>query len=323
MKSFQVARANLSPYQRENFTALEKKAFESIPGISYVPLSALDFHQEIVLVTNTHTKLSELDPQMLASVKLIIHPNSGYDNWAQEKAFWENIPVVIGHRIRAQAVAEYTLGCLMNGALRLPEHKSWDKERKWDRKLLSEMTVAVVGCGHIGSKVAGTLKTLGSKVFVIDPHKQVSDYEAYEDWKKAPLEKADAILICCGLNESSEHLISKEFLERSSSDVILVNGARGKIIDSAALRSFLKAHPKAQAFLDVFEEEPFGKDWEADQRTWKTSHIAGVFNNLDQAIIDFGKEVLKDFVTLSESKFQEKYRNEILQNKFSASGGLI
>lgn len=315
MKSFQVARANLSPYQRENFTSLEKKAFEMIPGIRYVSLSELEEKQDTVLITNTHTRLRDLDQKILSSVRLIIHPNSGYDHWSTEADLWANIPVVIGHQIRAQAVAEYTLGCLMSAVLKLPEHRTWDTQRNWNRKLLRDMNIAVIGYGHIGSIVSQTLKALGSKVLVIDPYKEKVPHEHYEHWRKAPLEKADAILMCCGLNESSTHMISEDFLKLCAPDVIIVNGARGKIIESQSLRTFLKTHPQAQAFLDVFEEEPFGGDWEREERVWKTSHIAGVYSELDQAIIDFGAQVLGDFVTASAQEFAEKYKDELLQNK--------
>lgn len=170
MKSFQVARANLSPYQSENFGLQEKNALEAFPGLRYLPLKDLDPEDETILITNTHTQFKNLDPQILKKTKLILHPNSGYDHWLEEKNFWNDIPVVVGHTIRAQAVAEYTLGCLFDSFLQLPQHLSWDSNRKWDRRLLKDSEIWVFGYGHIGKIVADTLNTLGAKVTVVDPY---------------------------------------------------------------------------------------------------------------------------------------------------------
>ena len=105
------------------------------------------------------------------------------------------------------------------------------------------------------------------------------------------------------------------FFNKAHPELIFINGARGKLVDEKALKEFLLAHSKAQAFLDVFEKEPFEDSWINFPQVWKTSHIAGVHGELDAGIIDFEEKALKDFVSFDEASFKTKYQRELLQNK--------
>lgn len=314
MKSVQVIRTHLSPYQSETFVISEKMAVESIPGVSYGnPGQMRD--TDVILVTNTHTVLSELPNELLKKTKLIIHPNSGYDHFEKDQKIWNDIPVVIGHAIRAGGVAEYTLGCLFKSVLSLPQHLAWDKKRLWPRKLITGMNIWVHGYGHIGSTVAQTLKTIGANVTVIDPYKRSSGLPHLSHWKDGSRKEAQAHLICMSLNKTSKHMFDENFFSDLHPSAIVINGARGKLIDEKFLREFLLCHPESQAFLDVFENEPFGTEWHHFPQVWKTSHIAGVTTDLDQRILDFEVDVLKNYMSMSDEKFSEHYRYELLQNK--------
>ncbi len=315
MKSYQVIRTHLSPYQASNFVDLEKRTLEAL-GVQYRPLNEAKSGMETILITNTHTQLKDLPADLLTQTKLIIHPNSGYDHFADEYHLWSKIPLAIGHTIRAQAVAEYTLASLFEGVSQLPQHLSWDKERKWDRKLIGDMSVWVYGYGHIGKKVADTLKNLGAKVTVIDPYVSDCPHPRLKHWSAGNLRSADAHLICCSLNESTQHLFNQDFFQNVHPEIFIVNGARGKIIDSAALKEFLSRHPRSFAYLDVFEKEPFEEGWVSLPHVWKTSHIAGVSHNLDQKILTFEVDILKDYLSLTEGEFKKKHLGILLQTKF-------
>lgn len=114
VSKFQVLRTHISPYQSQDFLYHEEKMISQFPELKYeTDLSSIS--TENILITNTHTELSRLPQSVLSKTKLIIHPNSGYDHFAHEHNIWKSIPVVIGHTIRAQAVAEYSLGALFKG----------------------------------------------------------------------------------------------------------------------------------------------------------------------------------------------------------------
>lgn len=312
MKSYSVARVNLSPYQRSDFMQSEQKLLESLSGIKYYASKDLPAEKEIILVTNTHTILSEISPDILRRTKLILHPNSGYDHFREDHRLWKDIPTVIGHKIRARAVAEYCMGCLFEGMLEIPQHMSWNKERRWERTLLKGLEVCVFGYGHIGRVVCDMLKAIGMKVTIVDPFK-----EGYsQNWKQVDLKRTKVVISCMGLNSISRKLFNQEFFNAAHDELLFINGARGGLVDEKALKEFLLAHPGAFAFLDVFEKEPFGEEWHGFPQVWKTSHIAGVHKDLDQGILDFEYEVLSDYLNLSERDFMMKYQQELLQNKW-------
>lgn len=310
MKSFQVIRTHLSPYHSANFEQIEQNRLESIPGISVEQLNKADISKATVLITNTHSKLKDLPQRLLQNTKLILHSNSGYDHFAQEVDLWNHIPLVVGHEIRAQAVAEYTIRTLLEGLVALPQHLAWNKSRTWERQLVKDQEIWVFGYGHIGRIVVNTLRALGARVIVIDPF--VAEVAA----TKGGHSQAKIVIACCSLNSSSRHMFNEAFFKIAHPELIFINGARGNLVDEKALREFLLTHPKAFAFLDVFENEPFNESWHHFPQVWKTSHIAGVYSGLDEGIIQFEENALKDFVNMDESSFLMKYSKELLQNKW-------
>lgn len=312
MKSFSVIRTHLSPYHTAHFEQNERDRLEKIPGLSFSTLAESAFAQQTILITNTHTVLSQLPQGLLKNTKLILHSNSGYDHFAQEAQLWNNIPVLVGHTIRAQAVAEYCLSSLFTGLVELPQHLAWSKSRNWERPLVRDQEVWIFGYGHIGKIVAQTLKTLGARVKIVDPF--IPGH--LSRWQDGDHSKARIIISCCSLNSTSRHLFNEAFFQKAHPELIFINGARGKLVKESALREFLLSHPKAQAFLDVFEKEPFEETWLSFPQVWKTSHIAGVYSDLDESIIQFEENALRDFMTMDESEFLTKYKDELLQNKW-------
>lgn len=315
MRSYQVIRTHTSTYQSKNFHQLEAQLIHQIEGLRYVSLLEADPQSSLILITNTHTQLKSLPPQILKQTKLIVHSNSGYDHFAHEQDLWATIPVVIGHEIRAQAVAEYSLACLFQGITELPQHLSWNHERRWDRRLIKDLPVLVVGYGHIGKIVANTLETLGAFVNVVDLYEK-SPFPTYRTLREAKVEEAQVVIACCGLNQLSHHMFDEKFFSRAHPKLIFINGARGKLVDENALKNFLLKNPNAFSFLDVFEQEPFSEEWHHFPQVWKTSHIAGVHEKLDQGMLAFEEKVLRDFMQLNEAQFHQKYQSELLQNKW-------
>lgn len=313
MKTFQVIRTHLSPYHNDDFLYIEKQLVESFPELKHVELNQFQ-EMPTILLTNTHTKLKILPEKLIKNSKLIIHANSGYDHFIEDFELWKNIPVVIGHSIRAQAVAEYCLAALFQGAVELPQHLKWDNQRKWERRLLKGTSVWIFGHGHIGKIISCALSALGLKITVIDPFIKECPHQLLSRWQEGDIKEARIIISTMSLNPTSRQLLNKEFFNHLGQEVILINAARGQLIDEVALKNYLSHNPSSIAFLDVFEKEPFDQNWIGIPQIWKTSHIAGVEKNLDQKIFDFEKQVLHDFL-YHQDDFLSKYQNELLQNK--------
>lgn len=312
MLQYQVIRTHISPYQGKEFKAREKELLESLSGVFYAEES-LGSETPTILITNTHTQLSQLPPALLKQTELILHPNSGYDHFSNEEELWLKKPLIVGHIIRAQAVAEYSLACLFQGVAELPQHLSWAKDRSWPRPLIKGMKICLFGHGHIGKILEQCLEALGAKISIVDPFGQQKGL--HKKWQEINLKDFHAVIACCSLNPTTVEVFNEDFFNHAHPALIFINGARGKLVQEDALREFLLGHPNAQAFLDVFQEEPYSEKWHHFPQVWKTSHIAGVHKNLDQGILDFEFAVIKDFISLKRSEFLEKYHDENLQNK--------
>jgi len=182
MKTFTVIRTNSSPYHGKDFEQNEQMRLEKISGLNYRNLEEAIPEEPVILITNTHTRLNQLSPDLLKSTKLIVHSNSGYDNFTEDRKLWENIPIIVGHEIRAQAVAEYYLSALLNGLSEIPQHLIWNRSRRWERPLIKDQNILLIGHGHVGQILNKALKALGCNVVIIDPLSG-GDFSRWEEVK--------------------------------------------------------------------------------------------------------------------------------------------
>ena len=300
-----VFRTSTSPYFPVDFNTREKATLESL-GVEMVNQFPCD-----ILITNTHTDFSTIGQDHLHSLKLILHPNSGYDNYTKAVVDSLTCDVVVGSSIRYEAVSEYILSALFNHVVPIPHHPTWEKARSFKRPLLSELKITIFGAGHIGMHLKKSLEALNVKPLMIDPFKNLN----------GDFSKSDVVILACGLNFSNAHMINAEFLNKCSEGLLLINAARGELVKTEELVAFLKTHKEAFAVLDVFEKEPNDFVLFKDLKNIKTtSHIAGVFNSIDQSTLNFEKRVIEDFLKLSTTEFKTKYDNQILSSRVHAQG---
>jgi D-3-phosphoglycerate dehydrogenase len=310
-QSLTIKRTSTSPYFSPAFNHLEKESLETLvemlPSGSSTPSN--------ILITNTHTHFDSLSDEELRKLELIIHPNSGYDNIPVNFVKGSKAPIVIGSTIRAQAVSQYILSALFHHFSPIAHHPEWDKERKWPRKLLSDLKICLIGYGHIGKILSSTLTPIV---------KELSIYDPYENLVSLNHKSADVVILACGLNAKSRHMIDKKFLNVISESALIINAARGELIKTSDLVNFLAANDEAFAVLDVFEKEPNDFwDFKHLRNIKLTSHIAGVYKNIDQHTIDFELKVVRDFLELTDFDFKNKYQKMILQNRLRNDIGLI
>ncbi|MBY0413002.1 MAG: hypothetical protein K2Q18_02500 [Bdellovibrionales bacterium] len=306
-----IKRVSTSPYFSSDFNHRESLALEPLVDV----LEMSDPEHSDILITNTHTNFKELPSDQLDNLKLIIHPNSGYDNIPLDFVKGTKATVVIGSTIRAQAVAQYIMSALLHHYSPISIERYWDTERKWPRKLISDLKITIIGYGHIG-KILNT--------FLNPIAKSVSIYDPYENLPTLNHKFSDVVILACGLNARNRHIVDKNFLNQVKSDALIINAARGPLVKSVDLINFLSANSEAAAVLDVFEKEPNDfSEFKHLKNVKVTSHIAGVFKDIDQHTIDFEVAVLKDYIALSNFDFQNKYQKMILQNKLRQDVGLI
>lgn len=165
----------------------------------------------------------------------------------------------------ARSVAEYVL----SGLLTLAELHEFDPADK---------TVGIIGCGAVGSRLAGFLKTLGISCLLNDPPLQAqNDSGDYVDLEQ--ILTTDIISLHVPLTVAGEYptykMVNKTFLERLSQDVILINTARGEVINEHDLLAFKRKNPASTLMLDVWCNEPDINTELLTETLIATPHIAG------------------------------------------------
>jgi D-3-phosphoglycerate dehydrogenase len=164
-------------------------------------------------------------------------------------------------------VADSVLGYMLAFARRQPWMDRAMKSGEWEKipgKALSECTLGIVGVGNVGKAVARRarafgMKVLGNDIAAID-HVFITETGIEMMNLRSLLAQADFVSINCDLNPTSYHLINEVSLEWMKPSAVLINTARGPIVDEAALIEALQAGRLGGAALDVFEVEPLPLD---------------------------------------------------------------
>jgi D-3-phosphoglycerate dehydrogenase len=160
-------------------------------------------------------------------------------------------------------VADSVLSYILAFARRQPWMDREMKSGKWEKipgKSLSECTLGVIGVGNIGKAVTRRARSFGMKVYgtdIIDiDHVFITESGIQMTDLTSLLSNADFVSINCDLNPTSHHLINSDTLALMKPDAVLINTARGPLIEEKALIEALQSKRLAGAALDVFEHEP-------------------------------------------------------------------
>jgi len=185
----------------------------------------------------------------------------------------------------SQSVSEHAFGGLLAVARKLALADAEIKQGKWERPHLTSVelyrkVLGIVGLGRIGSRVARHATGFDMTVIACDPYLDpgiahrlgVTLVEL-----ETLLRRSDFVTLHVPLTEETTHIISRAELEMMKRSAILVNTARGAVVDGAALYEALTSRTIAGAALDVFEEEPLPDDLPLAQlkNVVCTPHVAG------------------------------------------------
>ncbi len=227
-----------------------------------------------------------VDAQLLANasgLKVIGRAGAGVDNVDVPEATRRGIVVMNTPGGNSVATAEHTVGLIMCLHRHIPQAVASMKEGKWEKKKfqgreMAGRTLGVIGLGRVGGIVA-RLASQGLKMSVLgyDP---VTTAEAVYQMgvRPAPMDEiiatSDVITVHTPLNDQTRGLIGKKQLEAMKSGVMIVNCARGGIIDEDALLEALESGKVAGAALDVYSLKPPGKHpLAAHPRVISTPHL--------------------------------------------------
>ena len=198
----------------------------------------------------------------LPRCRLVVRYGVGVDNVEVEAATARGVWVANVPDYGRDEVADHTLAfalSVLRGVVvldRSVHQGTWDLEAARPLRRLATLVWGVVGCGAIGTAVAGRAAGLGMRVlgYDVDQVRSVPPIERVP--LEALLEAADLVSLHAALTPGSRHLIGAAALARMRPSAWLVNTARGGLVDSAALLAALDAGELAGAALDVLEGEP-------------------------------------------------------------------
>lgn len=210
---------------------------------------------------------TQADSQLLQAgknLKVVGRAGVGVDNVDLLAAKAQNIVVMNTPAGNTTAAAELTFAHILNAFRPLVNAAETMRQGKWEKKTLmgSELegkTLGVLGCGRIGSRVAGYALAFGMKVLAWDPHltparaaeMKITKAELEEIWPAA-----DAITLHLPLVEATRFIINDDTLAKMKPGSRLINCARGELVHEGALIRALESGRLSHAGLDVFVEEP-------------------------------------------------------------------
>ena len=215
-----------------------------------------------VLARNTGKELRPHEPALLENARLIQFVNAGID-FVPLNALPASVPIASNGGAYAEPMAEHALAMVLAAAKRLLiEHAAlargeFNQGRR--NRSLAGRVCGILGFGGIGVATARLMRAIGMRIHAIN-RRGASDEPT--DWIGTPdrldemLGAADVLVLCTPLTHVTQGLLGAGELARMKEDAILVNLARGEIIDEAALFSHLQLYPRFVACIDAWWVEP-------------------------------------------------------------------
>ena len=212
-------------------------------------------------------------------LKAISRCGAGLDNVDLTAAKRQDITVFNTPEAPAQAVAELTMGLILAALRRICQVDQLLRANKWSRmqgQLLAAQLVGIIGLGHIGRRVVKLCQAFDARVVAHDPYIDPTSHGV----ESAPLEellaKADIISLHLPYGANTHHLLDAKAFARMKPGSIIINAARGGLIDEIALDEALTSGHLGMAALDVYEEEPYHGPLIENDKIILTSHIGSL-----------------------------------------------
>jgi lactate dehydrogenase-like 2-hydroxyacid dehydrogenase len=198
----------------------------------------------------------------LPKLEIIASFGVGYDNIDTKSAKARNIRVTNTPNVLNDAVAELTIGLMIALARRVPQGDQFVRQGKWpggNMGLFTELsgkTVGILGLGRIGKEIAIRAQAMKMRVVYHGRSKQASEPHVFYDKLVDMARDSDWLVIIAPGGKGTERIVSREVLTALGPKGMLVNVARGTLVDEPAMLELLQNGGLGGAALDVFEDEP-------------------------------------------------------------------
>lgn len=250
------------------------------------------------------------------NLKMIQRTGVGTEMLDKEEIKSRNIPVYVNAGVNARSVAEHTLTLILSCLKRVPAIDKQVHNGVWKKQEtgtscheLYGKTVALVGMGAIGRQVSTYLHCFGAKIVYTDLFRMSEEQEAalgatYVSSFEELLPLADILSFHCPLTDDNKEMLNASTIGKMTDGAIVVNTARGKLINESDLYEALSSGKLASAGLDVHYEEPMLKDDPLCMldNVILSPHIAGLsfetFHSMMKGAVD-------NIIAYNENKLQE------------------
>jgi D-3-phosphoglycerate dehydrogenase len=216
------------------------------------------------------------------SLRIISRHGVGYNNVDLDAATARGIPVTIADGANGQSVAELAIALMLAIARNIPELDRTIRAGEWNRTLvgrqLSDKTLGLVAYGGIARAVGRMASAMGMQVAVFDPFvTERVDGIAFKNSLAELLDVADVLSLHTPLTNETRGMIGASELARLPKGAIIVNTARGGLIDELALVDAIRSGHLCGAGIDTFADEPLPADhpFLAEPRVVMTPHMGG------------------------------------------------
>ena len=250
------------------------KSFEKFPNISYdvrTEHTPEELKQMIPdydgMIVRSATKVTPDIVEAGKKLKVIARAGAGYNNIDVPSCSKQGIAVLITPTGNTNAVVELTMGLMLSWVRHIPKANQTLKSGSWEKKKLKGTeikgkTIGLLGIGRIGSEVAKRCQVFGMKTIAFD--KYISkDFaaslgiELFEDLNDF-LKEVDFLSLHIPVTNETRGMIGKEQFEIMKPNAVIINCARGAVINEGELYDALKEGKIAGACIDVYSKEPAG-----------------------------------------------------------------
>ncbi|MEW6036083.1 MAG: hydroxyacid dehydrogenase [Candidatus Micrarchaeota archaeon] len=233
-------------------------------------------------------------------LRIVARAGVGLDNVDQEACVEKGIKVLNTPGASTNAVAELAVGLIIGALRNVQKAHHQMKGGRWEKKSLTGReiegsTLGIIGYGRIGAAVARKAHALGMKVIAYNPPpRREDDIATFVDHLDSFLAHADVISLHAALTESTKNIINRDTIAQMKDGAIVINTARGEMVDEDALYDAIKSGKLAGAALDVFRHEPYsGKLLELDNVVL-TPHLGAATKEAQARIGDELVRLLKE-----------------------------
>jgi D-3-phosphoglycerate dehydrogenase len=247
-----------------------------------------------ILVTRSYNRVSKRVIDAAQNLELIAQGTSGTDNIDMDAARQRGVTVINMPGENANAVAELVIGFMIALTRTVPRYDremrggEWTRDGCASRHELRQHRLGIVGLGQVGMRVSRLAAAFGMRVSAFDPYISDDDFAQRGATRimslDALLRDSDILTLHVPFTPETRTMIGANELAMLPSGAIVINAARGEVLDVDAALDALARNALGGLAIDVYDPEPPTRSWPDDPRLILTPHVAGCTTEAKSAI---------------------------------------